>query len=249
MRVITFNIRCADDPNGHSAAERAPRLKRIIAPLGAELIGLQECTPKWLEFLKKDYGGEYEIFNIYRSKSSKESCPILWRRDCFKALKKGIFWLSETPETESKGWDELYDCYRVCEYVVLMDRKNAKVLLFMNTHFGFGDKGQAASARLIAEYSGKLADVPTLVTGDFNMPPGSIGYREMCRHFKDVNAETDADSGITYHGYDPDNPKGEHIDYCFINRKVRAVSAEILRADENGKYPSDHYGILFEVEI
>lgn len=249
MRVITFNIRCADDPKGHSVAERAPRLKKLIEPLDAELIGFQECTPEWLEFLEKDFGGKYEIFNIYRSKSNKESCPILWKKDRFKALKKGIFWLSDTPETESKGWDELYDCYRVCEYALLMDRKNAKVLLFMNTHFGFGDKGQAASARLIAEYARKTADAPTVVTGDFNMEPESEGYREMRRWFKDANAETANDGGITYHGYDPQNPNGEHIDYCFVNGKVRALSAEILRAGENGKFPSDHYGILFEIEI
>ena len=249
MRVITFNIRNADDPNGHSVAERAPRLREVIEPFGAELIGFQECTPKWLELLEKAFGGEYEIFNIYRSKSDNESCPILWKKERFKPLKKGVFWLSDTPETESKGWDEIYDCYRVCEYALLMDRKNSKVLLFMNTHFGFGDKGQTASARLIAEYARKTADVPTLVTGDFNMRPDSAGYREMCRYFKDANAETVNDLGITYHGYNPENPKGQHIDYCFVNEKVRPVSAEILRGMPGGKFPSDHYGILFELEI
>lgn len=45
----------------------------------------------------------------------------------------------------------------------------------MNTHFGFGDKGQVGSANLIYEYSGKILNYPTFVIGDFNMNPKSAG--------------------------------------------------------------------------
>lgn len=44
-KVITFNIRYTDDPNGNSIAERAPRLKKVIDGRDPDLIGFQECTP------------------------------------------------------------------------------------------------------------------------------------------------------------------------------------------------------------
>ena len=56
LRVVSFNIRCCDDPNGHSIAERAPRLDAVVSPLDADLIGLQESTPIWMEYIEKYFG-------------------------------------------------------------------------------------------------------------------------------------------------------------------------------------------------
>ena len=44
LKVISFNIRCANDPNGHSIAERAPRLAKVTTPFDADIIGLQEVS-------------------------------------------------------------------------------------------------------------------------------------------------------------------------------------------------------------
>ena len=47
LKVISFNIRCCDDANGYSISERAPRLKKILSDLNADLIGFQEWRPAW----------------------------------------------------------------------------------------------------------------------------------------------------------------------------------------------------------
>ena len=68
---------------------------------------------------------KFEIFNKYRCETTElESSPILWRKDKFECIKTGYFWLSDTPEVESKGWDEEYDCYRMCVYVILQDKES-----------------------------------------------------------------------------------------------------------------------------
>ena len=110
LNVVSFNILCVDDSAAGTIAQRAPRVNAVITPLNADLIGFQEATPTWLEHLNRDYGAEYEICNVYRSQTSHESTPIAWRRDRFECLDQGNLWFSDTPEVESQGWDELYNC-------------------------------------------------------------------------------------------------------------------------------------------
>ncbi len=246
LNLISFNIRCCDDPNGNSIKERAPRLAKIISKYDADIIALQEYTEKWDELIPKLYP-EYEIFNKYRSQSEKESAPILWKRDRFECIDKGYFWLSDTPNAESRGWDELYNCFRMCEYVILKEKKTGTLFTYMNTHYGFGDKGQRASSKLIYEYSQKISTHPTIITGDFNMRPDSVGYEEMIKHFADVNALTTNDQRTTYHGYG--KVDDEHIDFCFIDNKIKPITQKLIDETIDGKFPSDHYGIYVELEI
>lgn len=246
LKVVSFNIRCCDDPNGHAIIERAPRLKQVLDPLNADLIGIQECRNDWDEILPRDYGEKYEIFLKYRG--DNESGPILWKKDKFTCVKKGYFWLSDTPEVESKGWDEKFNCYRICMYVVLEENKSKERFCFMNTHYGFGDKGQSDSGKLIYKYSKEISDLPTFITGDFNMKPDSVGYSVITEYFKDVNKATLNYTGTTYHNYAPET-QDQHIDYCFINDKVTPVKTTLLDQTFDGKYPSDHFGLLFELKI
>ena len=249
LNIVSFNIRCCDDKNGNSIPERAPRLNKIMADYDIDLIGFQEFVPRWEEFIKKDFGDKYEFFNKYRAESNLESVPMLWNKEKFECIKRGYFWLSDTPETESKGWDELYDCYRICIYAVLKEKKSGKCFTFINTHFGFGDGGQTKSAKLIYEYSKKISSYPTFVTGDFNMKPDSPAYKLMSELFTDVNAVTANDLRTTYHGYEPEKITDSHIDYCFISKDIKPVNQKIMDEMIDGKFPSDHYGIYVTIEL
>ncbi len=250
LNLISFNIRCCDDPNGNSIAERAPRLKKVISAYGADAIGLQEYfTPRWESYIREHYGDQYDMFIQHRASKDYEATPILWRKDRFDCLKTGYFWLSDTPETESRGWDERYNCFRMCVYAILRDKQNGETFTLMNTHFGFGDRGQVDSAHLIYEYSKKISDHPTIIVGDFNMSPNSAGYRAMTERFVDLNAVTARDDRATFHGYDPEKHTEEHIDYCFLNDKVKPINQKIIDDLVDGKFPSDHYGLYITLEI
>ena len=132
LKVVSFNIRCCDDNDGHSIVERAPRLKSILDSVDADLIGFQECRNDWETILPRDYADKYELYIVRRG--DDESSPILWKKDKFECLDKGIFWLSDTPEDMSKGWDERFNCYRICMYAVLKDKESGEKFCFMNTH-------------------------------------------------------------------------------------------------------------------
>jgi endonuclease/exonuclease/phosphatase family metal-dependent hydrolase len=250
LKVISFNIRCCDDNGGNSVAERAPRLATVTEPYGADVIGVQEYTPIWEKPLEEYFGDKYEIFNKYRcTEGHIESAPLLWMRDKFECIKKGYFWLSDTPEVESRGWDERFNCYRMCVYAVLKEKQSGTSFVFMNTHFGFGDNGQVRSADLIHTYRQKLSEYPAFVVGDFNMTPTSPGYAAMSRHFTDVNAATAHDLRSTYHGYDLTVPRDQHIDYCFIDKPFVPLDQRIITDTVDGKFPSDHFGLHITLRL
>ena len=249
LNVISFNVRCCDDANGNSIEERAPRLNKVMSGYDADVIGFQEYTPTWDKYIMENLGGKFEIFNKTRSQSDTESTPILWRKDKFECIKTGYFWLSDTPEVESKGWDEIYNCFRMCVYVILEDKESKKRFTFMNTHFGFGDNGQIKSAKLIDEYSKKISSYPTFIVGDFNMNPDTPAYAVMSELFTDVNTVTVNDMRTTYHGYNPEKITDAHIDFCFINKYVKPVHQKIMDDLVDGMFPSDHYGLHIELEL
>ena len=249
IKVISFNIRCADDKNGNSVQERAPRLSTVTAPYDADVIGFQEYTPAWEHFINEYFCDKYEFFNKYRTDTGWiESAPILWKKEKFDGLKRGYFWFSDTPEVMSGGWDD-YQHNRICLYAVLKNKNDGKTFVFMNTHLGFGEQNQVKSVRLIHKYMEKFSAYPTFITGDFNMTPSSLPYAEMIKKVADVNALTVKDRRSTYHGYNQQNDFDEHIDYCFINEKINPVTFKIIDELVENKFPSDHYGICAELEI
>ena len=104
MKVVSFNIRSASDPNGHSFDERAPRMKKVIDRIDPDLIGFQEVVPGWMKHIPEDYSEKYEIFHKYRCETFDiEGCTILWKKDLFECIEKGYFWLSDTPNIVSRG--------------------------------------------------------------------------------------------------------------------------------------------------
>ena len=218
-------------------------------PYDADVIGFQEYTPLWEDPINKYFCDKYEFFNKYRTDTGWiESAPILWKKEKFDCLKRGYFWLSNTPEIMSGGWDT-ENHNRICLYAILKDKKDGKTFVLMNTHLGFGEENQVKSVRLIHQYMEKLSSYPTLITGDFNMTPSSRPYAEMVKKVADVNELTAQDRRSTYHGYNRQNNFEEHIDYCFIDKNIYPIAFKIIDELVENKFPSDHYGIYTELEI
>ncbi len=248
IKVITFNIKCGG-ANEFSIDHRAPLLKTVLEKYDGDIIGLQEATPKWMEYIEKDYGEEYEIFNHYRSRTSPESPPILWRKSRFKCLNKGYFWLSDTPDVESGGWDT-WGHNRICLWVQLFDKQEGTKVTFFNTHYGFGEENQVKSGQLILNHFKAMKVDCGFLTADFNMSYDRPGYKLLEQHLVDANVATVNDRRHTCHGYNRDRKTGTPIDICFVTPNT-IVPLTAKRMDDlvNDEFPSDHYGFYFELEV
>ncbi|MBQ7095536.1 MAG: endonuclease/exonuclease/phosphatase family protein [Clostridia bacterium] len=242
LKVISYNIRYTNDKNGHSIKERAPRLKKVLEKYDADLLGIQEFTPKWEKHLPL-FEEQYDYVLNYRSSEDVEAAPIFWKRSKFKLLDHGLFWLSETPEQESRGWGAKH--WRICQWVKLENRQSGSAFYFLNTHFDFEDAPQVGSARLLIEKAQTdFKDAPVIITGDFNMERQSEGYYFMSRYFTDVNMATEQSNIGTYTGY---GETSELIDYTFISQEgIKPLTYRVMTEMFDGKYVSDHYGIYTE---
>ncbi len=248
LKMMTFNVRCCNDPDGHSIAERAPRCLEIIQDYAPDLFGLQEASHRWepyLEPLKEHYG----VIWMYRNDVSREATPIYWKKDAFELVEEEHFWLSETPDLMSKGWDAAY--YRICSHAALRHKESGKLLQYYNTHFDWVGCGPRESAQLIIRKAEKLGDVPVFCTADFNFHPGTAGWHSMRSWFADVREELGVPPASTCHCYKAVDPnKDLPIDYCFYHGNgVTPTKYEVVTRTFNGKFPSDHYPVYFEFEV
>ncbi len=247
LKIISFNIKCGGSGE-HAIPVRAPLLKTILDQYDADLVGLQEATPDWMECIERDYGEEYAILNQYRAKDSLESTPLLFRKSRFECLDHGHFWLSETPSIESGVWDN-YGYNRICVWAKLFDKQEGTTVAFFNTHYGFGDENQLKSGNLILKYIEAMKADACFLTADFNMYPHSPGYKLLTDHLVDVNMATVQDTRFTYHGYKPEGRTHGAIDFCFVTPNVTPITYKRLDDTVNGQLPSDHYGIYNEVQV
>lgn len=252
MKVISFNIRSCSDPNGHSIDERAPRLKKIIEKYDPDIIGFQEVVPKWYPHVVEDYGKTYEILHKYRNERTDiEGCSILWKKGMFELLDHGCFWYSETSAVSSIGPWSHEKHYRFCLWAKFRECATGKEFHFFDTHFGGGEENQVKSAEILRAYT-KAMEVESLVlVGDFNLRYHNSGYQVLTEFLVDLNMVTTKDQGVTGHDYNPESKAHlAPIDFCFISpHTVEPISYQRITDTVDGKFPSDHFGLLLEMNV
>lgn len=256
LKVISYNVRVGNDGNGNDIKERAPRLKQAIANFEPDVMGFQEVNPEWLDgYLIPYYSGEYEHINKYRSETGKESTPIFWKRDKFEMKDSGYFWLSETPDQESKGWNA--DHYRIACWVKLKLKSTGKEFLYVNTHYDFSDECHVGSAKLVINRMtsmGGFTKLPVFFTADCNMGRYEAGYNAMIDggHFSDINWDLEDLNIVTGGGYVAGLKQGSPIDYCFYSPAlIVPLKYKIIDEEEfnYGGFISDHNGLYLEMAL
>ena len=244
--LMSSNLCCWG--NGDNAiAQRMPRVKALYREWMPDLIGTQETTLTWKNFLI-DALPEYGAVGEKRENiADPEHCVIFYKKARFDLLSTETFALSPSGAFGSTGWGEQYP--RICTFAVLLDRETQRKLSFFNLHLALCDQAQIPMLKMVLERAA-LLHLPTLLTGDFNAVEGSDAYRFCTQHFEDAKkAAADSDSGPTFHGfegeYSNESCHGLPIDYCMAGRGEFSVSSyKILRQQVNGKPISDHYPVL-----
>ncbi len=239
IRTCTFNIRLqndGDDKAGYGWSVRRDRVTNYIKKNHMDIIGMQEVLHSQLEDLLERLP-EYDYVGVGRTDGATkgEYSPVFFLREKFKVLKKGNFWLSETPEVPgSKGWDAAIE--RIASYAMLKDKATGKVFMVVNTHFDHvGVVARRESAKLIMEKIRKIVGTrPAIVTGDFNVTENDEAYTTMttthvvkgrmssCK-FNDAYHITPNHTGTTYTWHDfcrIPPAECEKIDFIFITPSI-----------------------------
>ncbi len=259
IKAMSFNVRYDNPKDGiQNWHNRKENIVRMIHFYDTDIMGLQEVLVHQLKYLE-DNLEQYNYVGVGREdgKEKGEFAPIFYRKARFKLLNSGTFWLSETPEKVSKGWDAGLE--RIVTWAVFEEKASGKEFIFMNTHFDHvGVQARIESSKLLKRKAIELAgDMQMILSGDFNLVPHSEGIQTLLR---EDGARTIVDSkSIAKYSYGPDwttcgfdnRPfeKRRIIDYVFVKGidKVHryAVLAEML----NELFLSDHCPVFVELEL
>ena len=158
-------------------------------------------------------------------------------------LKWGTFWLSETPEKPSMGWDAA--CYRTATWALMKDKKTGKKFYFVNTHLDHkGKEAQKNGLKLIVDRIDAInpQGYPMVLTGDFNMTPDNTNLAELDSRMQSVRKIAQkTDNHDTFNGWG----KGKGvIDYIYVSGFSLCPEYQtITKKYADRKFVSDHYPI------
>ncbi len=267
LRVMSYNILNAGSRSAREAWQtRGKRVAELIRQFNPDIFGVQEAYPWQIDDLLSGLPQYGSLGEARRGLRQGENCDVFYRRDRFRPLKCGTFWLSETPEKPgSQSWGSSLP--RIVTWAVLFDKEADKPFLYCNTHFD-----HPASAQLVRLNSAIVAwkfvkerfpNLPTVFTGDLNCPPseraiqfltGNLSVEGRTGDFADTYAalngpEPSPRNGITtYHGF-ASRPPARRIDYVLIRGKVKALRGGILIRKVEGAFPSDHHPVWAELRF
>ncbi len=259
INTMSFNIRYDNPKDGkQNWHHRKKNVVRMINFYDLDIIGMQEVLVHQLNYLK-DNLKEYKAIGVGREdgKEKGEFAPVFYRKDRFEELKSGTFWLSETPEKVSKGWDAALE--RIASWVVLKDKATGKEFIFINTHFDHrGKQARVESAKLLKQKAKELSgNLQLILTGDFNLVPESEGIQTLLKADGDNTVVNS--SSIAKYNYGPDwttcgfdNRPFEVrkvIDYIFLKNIPTVHRYAVLSEMLNDVFLSDHCPVFVQLEL
>lgn len=250
LKIATYNVRLYNNGDtGNLWVDRAPRVASLIRFHDFDVFGVQEAFKNQLDDMSSALP-EYARYGLGREdgKEAGEHSSIYYKKDQFKLLKSGDFWLSETPSVPGKGWDATC-CNRICSWVYLEEIKTRKKFYLFNVHFDHqGVIARRESAKLMVQKIKEIAgNQPVVLTGDFNGSRSSELYQILTSSL----ILSDSYSGVkfpyenntSFNGFK--TPKGmDVIDHIFISKHFTPTKWGILTDTYFGKFPSDHFPVV-----
>ncbi len=251
LRIMSFNIRCLN-VGSDSWEDRIGIVSETFLKSEADSIGIQEGTPEWMATLKNTVSEKYAFVGQGRDGLDEgEYSAIFYLKDKYDVVDSGTFWLSNTPDEMSRGWDASMN--RICTWAIFKNKETGKEYVHMNSHFDhIGTIAQKNSAALISERAKTFGDMPIVFTADMNVKENSTAYDTMTTLgvFKDTKREApDTMDYLTYHNTKPQNHQGHVLDYVMINDNLSALSYKVVTAGIDGRYVSDHFPIYADLKF
>ena len=257
IKCMTFNIRYDNRGDSLNSWEtRRDTIAKFINSEHPDIFGLQEVLANQLHDLTGSLPS-YDYYGVGRDDGDEagEYAPVFWDRERFAPVDKGVFWLSQYPDSAGFiGWDGA--CTRIATWARFADKRSGKEFLFVNTHFDHvGKEAMRNAARLVSQRIKDLAgNRPVILTGDFNVTADSEPYRILTADpafLQDVYLKSPSKKGpaYTYHNFGQLPPeRRSKIDFIFASPAIEVLQTGIIRENAGTTgHISDHnphWGII-----
>ena len=255
LEIMSYNVRYANENDGENSwSLRKNYITNQIRFYEPDIFGVQEAVLEQLEY----FGDNLENYNYLGvgrddGKSKGEFSAIFYKTKKFNVLQKNTFWLSETPQKISVGWDAAME--RICTYALCEEKETGKKSWVFNTHFDhIGEEARRESADSVLA---KIAEVnsenlPVILMGDFNLEPETPGILKISeimndsRHFSKFQFGPEG----TFNGFKFSEPVSRRIDYIFTSKgNIDVLKYAVLTDSKDQKYPSDHFPVFVELQL
>jgi len=256
LAVMTYNLRLDVASDGENAwPNRKEFLVSQIKFYEPDIFGTQEGLPHQIKYIN-DTLKNYSFIGQGREGNSKgEYSALFYNINKFKLLAHNTFWLSETPEKVSKGWDAAY--IRICTYGLFVDMKTDKKFWVFNTHLdNEGEEARNKGLNLILKKIDEVntQNFPVILTGDFNDSPESkliTNLKNKMTDTREVSKTKPFGSFGTFNGFKFCEPVTRKIDYIFISdtKRLQVLKYGVLTDSKNLKYPSDHFPVYVKLQF
>jgi endonuclease/exonuclease/phosphatase family metal-dependent hydrolase len=265
LRVMSFNVRGFSSPiDGRLRwSRRAAHNVAVVREHAPVLLGVQELQAAALATYREQLGGYGLVLGPPAGSARRpEYNAILYDLDRLEVVDSGGFWLSETPEVPSSAWGSRN--VRAANCVTFAVRGTDATFRHVNTHLDhWSGLARERSADLVLRRTD--GDLPTVVTGDFNCPPGTAPHRSfLAQGYEDTQECSD---GATFHGFGgvrsavirrlhrvQHGPRPQRLDWILVGngRSRWGVEASTIVRDRDpvtGAPPSDHDPVVADLRL
>jgi len=256
LKLASYNIRFDNKrDSGNLWIDRAPVVSALIRFHDFDVFGTQEGLKNQLDDISTALP-EYARYGKGRDDGGEkgEHSAIYYKKDVFKLLKQGDFWLSQTPDKPSLGWDATC-CNRICSWVYLQHIKSGKKFYFFNAHFDHqGNEARKNSSPLILQKIKEIAgNEPVAFTGDLNGSHSSNWYLALANSgvlrdtYKDVKHPYV--NNASFNAFGAVKGRNDIIDHIFVSKHFKTQKWGLLTDTYHGKFPSDHFPVVAFVTL
>ena len=231
--VMSFNLLVAKE----SEPDRFAAALTQINAADPDILGVQECSVLWYQFLCQELGDRYAVVGELNHTSTQMwRNAIFYKKDKFELVETKTQWLSATPSGSSRLPDETQ--YRILTYAVLKDVKTGATFAHCNTHMTIIEEVRESQFKILVKLLEKI-DYPIVMTGDFNTREGT-GYYQKITDFGLYSAH------VMTSAHDPaPTVSSSTIDFCFVDpAHMGVVSHEVIEETVGGVEPSDHNAVV-----
>lgn len=246
LKVISSNIRLGVANDGENSWDnRKSAFPAMLADQCPDIFGVQEAYDFQLAYLNEQCP-QYTCVGVGRDDgvNKGEHMSIFYNNERFNLEKWGTYWLSETPDVPSLGWDAA--CYRTATWGLLAEKKTGRKFYFVNTHLDHvGIDARKNGLALIVERIGAMnpENYPMVLTGDFNVTPDNPGLVDLDKIMKSARIYAkDSDEKGSFNGW---GKTTKVIDYIYYAGFPECKSFKVIdQSYDNKPYISDHYPII-----
>ena len=244
LKVMSYNIRLGSAQDGtNSWGLRYTATEEMLKDQKPDVFGVQEALEYQVRYIEDMCG--YESVGVGRENGKKEGehMSIFWNKKTVSMLKWGTFWLSETPQKPSRGWDAA--CFRTATWALMKDKATGNKFYFINTHLDHeGKEAQNNGLKLIMDKIAEINDdgYPVVLVGDFNMEPSNPNFADLDASMQSARKIAEqTDSHATYNGWGKSNTV---IDYIYVSGFSSCPEYQtVTKRYADRKFVSDHYPI------